>query len=219
MQVLLWVTYFSIMSQFLESDVKNFLQGKDLCIIGFMGAGKTTFGELLAKELKSKLLDIDKMIELKENKLIFEIFKEKGEKYFRALEKNLLQDIVFAEKTNIENPKEIITQSCSMSSSHSKIIVCGGGLPLKKGNQKLLKLLNTFFICLNPSFEVILSRIRGSKRPLIYRHSRKAIFTLWSDRYEIYQRLADISISEAGTEEIFQTLNQRVKLYIKSREQ
>ena len=163
-----------------------------------MGSGKSYLGNLLVKELNIQIIDTDKLIEMQENKPIFEIFKEKGERYFRQKEKQVLQDLVYT------NEDALI----------GKIIVTGGGLPLKRANQKLLKLLNPFYICLNPPFEVILTRIKGSKRPLIYRKSRKTIFNLWIERYEIYQRLADITISETDTEEMFKTLNQRVGMLI-----
>jgi len=184
----------------LEQNVKDFLMERNVCLIGFMGSGKSFFGEILSKELGNKILDTDKLIENIENKTIYEIFKQKGESFFRAQEKKILQDIVYGDDT--------------ISKEHSVIIVTGGGLPLNHTNQKLLKQMRTFNICLNPPFEVILSRIKGSKRPLIYRHSRQYIFNLWSHRYSIYQKLADISIAETDINMMFLALNQRVKLHM-----
>ena len=100
---------------------------------------------------------------------------------------------------------------------NEKIILCaGGGMPLKKANQRLIKMLDPLIICLNPSFEVILSRIKGTNRPLIYRRSRKYIFNLWIDRYAIYQKTAHITISDKTIEDLLDTLNKRVKIYIHS---
>ena len=59
---------------------------KSLVLTGMMGVGKTTIGKLLAKRLKVKFIDVDKIIERNEKKSIKRIFEDNGEKYFRKLE-------------------------------------------------------------------------------------------------------------------------------------
>ena len=188
----------------LETDVKEFLTNRIVCLIGFMGSGKTFIGEYLAKELGAELIETDTLIEGIENQPISQIFRERGERYFRSLEKRVLQDLVFSQSI-LDREK----QNCY-------IISTGGGLPIQRGNRKLLKLLNSFNICLNPPFDVIMNRIRRTKRPLVYRRSRSHIFDLWQSRYEVYQRTADISISEVTVENVFRAINERVRLYSQS---
>ena len=60
---------------------------KNLVLTGMMGVGKSTIGKRLAKKLKLKFYDIDKIIEKKEKKTITEIFETKGQDYFRKIEK------------------------------------------------------------------------------------------------------------------------------------
>ena len=60
---------------------------KNLVLTGMMGVGKSTLGKILSERLNMKFIDIDRVIEKRENMLIKEIFENKGETYFRALEK------------------------------------------------------------------------------------------------------------------------------------
>lgn len=61
-------------------------------LIGYMGAGKTTLGRALAKELKIEFLDLDNYIEERLCKSISQIFAEKGEEGFRDVERRMLHE-------------------------------------------------------------------------------------------------------------------------------
>ena len=186
----------------LNDTTKDFLQNRDICLIGFMGSGKSYIGEILHNELSAEYIDTDRLIEETENKAISEIFKEKGEKYFRALEKNVLKDLVYGQDSKDSAMKK------------TRVISTGGGLPIQAGNRKLMKILGSLNICLNPPFETILQRIKSTKRPLIYRRSRQYIFNLWQARYAQYQKIAHISISEVSVTDIFKALNERIEILL-----
>ena len=63
---------------------------KTIVLTGMMGSGKTTIAKLLSEKLNIKYIDIDFLIEEKENMKISEIFAQKGENYFRKLEQEII---------------------------------------------------------------------------------------------------------------------------------
>lgn len=66
---------------------------KNIYLVGFMGTGKTVVGKIIAKRLNKKFMEMDEIIEKKENKKIAEIFAAGGEERFRELERKLLREI------------------------------------------------------------------------------------------------------------------------------
>ncbi len=162
------------------------LQNKNMnniYLVGFMGTGKSSVGLHIAREIKGDFVDLDKLIEEKEDKTIADIFKEKGEPYFRGLEKNFLKDV--ANKKN-------------------QIIACGGGIVIDPDNIKLMK-DNGTMICLAATPDVILERTRKSNhRPLLnVPDPLEAIQALLADRQKLYDQ-ADITIdtSEISIKEV-----------------
>ncbi len=93
---------------------------KTAILIGFMGAGKTTVGRLLAEMLAVPLTDTDKMIIRKTGQTLGEIFATEGEPAFRALEHDVLQEVI----------------------NNEGIIATGGGIIETPGNIQLLSEAN-----------------------------------------------------------------------------
>ncbi len=89
-----------------------------IVLIGYMGSGKSTVAKILSKITQTVLLDLDDFIERATQKSISEIFREKGEKYFRNLENLYLQKLL--------NRREEL------------IISVGGGTPCYSGNMDLI---------------------------------------------------------------------------------
>ena len=138
---------------------------KNIVLVGMMGSGKSSIGKLLSKKTGLDFIDIDALIEKKENKSITEIFKLNGEKYFRDLE----------EKISIKKLKE-----------YNNVISLGGGAFL---NAKIRKKssLNSITVWLNWKTSTLIDRIKDSKkRPVVTNLKANEIKDLIEERSKIY---------------------------------
>ena len=66
----------------------------NIAIIGFMGSGKSTVGEVLAERIGYNFFDLDKIIELTEGRTVNEIFLQNKEEYFRDIESKIIRKII-----------------------------------------------------------------------------------------------------------------------------
>jgi len=147
----------------------------NIALIGFMGAGKTAVGQLLAKKLNRKFIELDLLIEHQAGKSIPEFFQQEGEIAFRELE--------------IEVTKQIAREENS-------VIACGGGLVLNKINIDRLK-NESAIVYLTASPGVILKRVSGEEgqRPLLeVDNPALTVSELLKFRKPFYERAADITI-------------------------
>ena len=141
---------------------------KSLVLTGMMGVGKSTIGRLIAKRLKIKFIDVDKVIEKKEKKTIKRIFEDNGEKYFRKLE----------EKTTLK----------ILKNNRSVIALGGGAFINKEIRQKVLS--SCLSVWLKVDLDKLIKRYnKNDRRPLLDKkklntdvkriyHSRKKIYSL-----------------------------------------
>jgi shikimate kinase len=168
----------------------------NIALIGFMGTGKTAVGDVLAKKLNKKLVELDSLIEQRAKKSIASIFKEDGEITFRQLE--------------IEVTKEVAT-------GKNQVIACGGGIVLNKINIDRLK-EEAVVVYLMTSPEVIEARVSadGGVRPLLDKSNKAlTIRELLEFRQPFYERAADIKIdnSKLGIEATAELIIARLKKY------
>ena len=99
------------------------LQGINLYLIGMMGAGKTTAGQLIAKHLGYGFLDTDQVIVQVAGKSINQIFAESGEAAFRQLESQVLSGVCAHTKLTIATGGGIIMSSINWSYLHHGLTV------------------------------------------------------------------------------------------------
>ena len=161
---------------------------KNVFLIGFMGCGKSTMARFLASDLGRNLIEMDEQIEKEAGMTINEIFKEKGEEYFRDLESQLVKRI---------------------SNSDGVIVSCGGGAVLREENVKTMK-ENGMIVYLSATPETIYKRVKDStKRPLLNGNMKvEYIKELMEKRTLIYERAADktICVDGKGKQEVVNLL-------------
>ena len=140
---------------------------KNLVLLGMMAVGKTTLGKIVAKKQELKFIDIDASIEKKNSMTIKEIFKKKGEKFFRMEEEN-------------EILKSLEKNNC--------VIALGGGAFMNKTvRENILK--NAISIWLNVDIKTLNQRVKwNQKRPLLKEeNNQKKITELYAERKNIYK--------------------------------
>ena len=166
----------------------------NIALIGFMGSGKSTIGRVLAKFLDMKFVDIDRLIAAREKKTIPEIFAEKGEAYFRKLER----DIVYEE--SLEN---------------NIVIATGGGVIIDNENIKALR-ETSYVVYLDCTIDCIYDRVKNSKtRPLLnVENMYDKIKDLHSKREILYKISADYTVKIDKSSNMYDTAEKIKQAYI-----
>lgn len=141
---------------------------RNIALVGFMGAGKSTVGQLLAELLNFDLVDTDRVIEAREGCRVEKIFERQGEAAFRALESAMVAELADAKRT---------------------VIATGGGLVVNPENFASLR-RHSFLACLWASPETIFERVRRqTHRPLLQGPNPQAkVRELLGARAPIYQQ-------------------------------
>lgn len=150
-----------------------------LFLTGFMGAGKSTVGRLLAERLGLPFVDLDTELELRAGLSVSEIFYRSGEPGFRALEAEALRQVVDAP---------------------DRVVATGGGTVTFDESWRLMRSTG-ISIFLNPTFSTIVGRIGAvgkADRPLF--RDEAQLLQLFRERLPVY-RQADMTIDIGAAEE------------------
>lgn len=153
-----------------------------LVLTGFMGAGKSSVGLLLAEQLGWEFLDLDAHLEARTGHTIPQLFALHGEEHFRRLESSALANALRRTRT---------------------VIALGGGVPEQTTNRLLLEQTpNTLVVFLNAPFPVLYDRCMlqtiatpEHDRPLLA--SPELAQARFHARLPLYQRLARITVDTA----------------------
>jgi shikimate kinase len=171
---------------------------KHVILVGFMGAGKSTVGKLLAETIGVPFIDSDEWIADKEQATVSEVFATKGEAYFRQLEKAFLDQLAH------EQPA---------------VIAVGGGLPCFGDNMLKLKELG-IVVYINTSLQTLTQRLKNDRqnRPLLAAVKDKELFRFAEDLISIrkvFYKMAHVIVpneSNKPKELVEKIQKERVKL-------
>jgi shikimate kinase len=145
-----------------------------IVLTGFMGAGKTTVGRVLAGQLSLPFLDSDMVIEQHAGRKIRDIFAADGEPAFRALEHEVIADLL---------------------SGPDIVLALGGGSPEHPGTHKLLR-DGPLVIYLEVGYAEAMVRVAGDQyRPML---RRPGLRDLYRRRLDSYGAVATATISTDG---------------------
>ena len=144
-------------------------------LVGFMGAGKTSVGQSLARELRYRFIDLDHEIERESGRTIPEIFRDDGEMVFRRFEARALR----------------------VAAAQSEIVVATGGGTLTLWENRDFIHRTGVSVWLDAPLDVMLDRCRGGEhRPLLL--ERPEMEALFIERAASYQ-LSDLRV-DASTD-------------------
>jgi shikimate kinase len=167
----------------------------DIVLIGPPGSGKSSVGKALSRKLSRPWIDTDTEVESRAGKRISEIFLEDGEATFRALERDVVDQVM---------------------GSEAAIVSLGGGSVLNESSQKRITTAKEV-VFLDVSISNAAPRVGFNKdRPLLAINPRQQWLQLMEKRRPIYESLATITVStdnkkpDQVADEIIEAIEQRV---------
>ena len=150
------------------------LRTRRVFLIGFMGAGKSSAGKILAQRLHWKFQDLDQVVESRAGQSVAAIFAAQGENRFRALERAALEEVLLQ----------------PLDSAGGMIVALGGGAFVQPENRAALEAAGATTVLLEAPLEELRRRCAqdnaGRTRPLAGDADRFA--TLLAQRRQDYQR-------------------------------
>jgi shikimate kinase len=147
----------------------------NVVLVGFMGAGKSVCGRMLARRLGRCFVETDDMIVSRDGRSIPQIFREEGEDAFRRLEAETVE---------------------ALRLKSGDVIATGGGLPCRDGRMDALRALGTV-VWLRGDLAVLLARAARIGGPPMLDRAPAEIEALYRAREPYYAR-AHVAVDTAG---------------------
>lgn len=149
----------------------------NIVLIGMPGSGKSTVGQILARQAGFTFVDLDEVIEAKAQKPIPQIFAEDGETAFRNFEQRCAEEV---------------SKRCGL------VIATGGGVILRAANMIALSQNGIIVFIDRPVSDILGENLSG--RPLLADDVTR-IHKLYHERIELYRLYGQITVENSGTPE------------------
>jgi shikimate kinase len=149
-----------------ERWIRKSVMSQHVFLIGFMGSGKTYWGERLSAALQKPFVDLDRLIEQGEGETITGLFHRLGEEAFRVLERRYLHQLAH--------------HICA-------VVATGGGTPCFFDNLEWMR-AHGATLFLDVPFDILAERLDSLRigRPLLAGADRRAVEQLWEARRPFY---------------------------------
>ncbi|MFI1002254.1 shikimate kinase [Streptomyces galbus] len=152
------------------------MSGPLVVLVGPMGVGKSTVGQLLAERLGTGYRDTDDDIVAARGRTIAEIFVDEGEPVFRALEKDAVRDAL---------------------AGHTGVLALGGGAVLDPDTRALLRDRRVVYLSMDVE-EAVKRTGLNAARPLLAVNPRKQWRELMDARRHLYEEVATVVVATDG---------------------
>lgn len=147
-------------------------------LCGFMGCGKSTIGQILAKKSGCGFCDTDELVVKNEGMTIPEIFSQKGEPYFRKVE------------------AETVKSLCGKNT----VVACGGGAMQNSETAETVRKNGGIIVYLNVPFDVCYDRIKNdTNRPIVMNNTKEQLEEIYNNRRDIYMKNSTIMVEAVGS--------------------
>lgn len=146
---------------------------RHVLLVGLPGAGKTSVGRRLAKDLQRPFADVDEQVELYVGRCIPQIFADDGEEAFRRWETLVFTDL--------------------LERSHPLVVAAGGGTVMRPDNQSNAR-KHSFVVWLRASPDFLASRTDATYRPLLAGDPEAVYERLVAERSAMYAEIADVTV-------------------------
>lgn len=147
-------------------------------LCGYMGCGKSTIGQILAKKSGCGFCDTDELIVKNQGMTIPEIFSKKGEPYFRTVE------------------AETVKSLCGKNI----VVACGGGAMQNSETAEAVRKNGGIIVYLNVPFDVCYKRIKNdSNRPIVMNNTKEQLEEIYNNRRDIYMKNSTIMVEAIGS--------------------
>jgi shikimate kinase len=156
---------------------------KAVALVGFMGAGKTSVGQQLAKRRAWRFVDLDEQIQWREGRTIPEIFRDSGEAAFRRAETEAL--------------RELLRDTGASAEASGVVAALGGGAFAQEENASLLRAAHFPSVFLDAPLAELRQRcaLEGPVRPLF--QDENQFRQLYEQRRDAYMK-ADFRVDTSG---------------------